>query len=105
MDQKVITEKQDLRYLNWSKARSSSGTAGTFLKSEEVLGGKKTYYKLSNFDSVNGIIGHECVNEIIVDRLLTILGVEHLEYQLLHAEIEIENKVYDTWLCKSEDFK
>ena len=102
---KIITEKQDLTYLRWSHIRSSSGTAGTFLKSQSVVSGEKIYYKLSNFDSEKGVIGHECVNEIIVDRLLTILGVPHLEYQLIHADIEIEGKVYDTWLCASKDFK
>lgn len=102
---KVITEKQDLTYLKWSHVRSSSGTAGTFLKSQSVVSGEKIYYKLSNFDSEKGIIGHECVNEIIVDRLLTILGVPHLEYQLIHADVEIEGKVYETWLCASKDFK
>lgn len=56
------------------------------------MSGKKIYYKLSNYDSEKGIIGHECVNEIIVDRLLSILGVEHLEYQLIHADIEIDEK-------------
>jgi len=102
---KIITEKQDLRYLKWSHVRNSSGTAGTFLKSQSVVSGEKIYYKLSNFDSEKGVIGHECVNEIIVDRLLTIFGVEHLEYQLIHADIEVEGKVYDTWLCASKDFK
>jgi hypothetical protein len=105
MTQKVIVEKQDLTYLKWSHARNSSGTAGTFLKSQSVVSGEKIYYKLSNFDSEKGIIGHECVNEIIVDRLLTILGVEHLEYQLIHADIEMDGKIYDTWLCASKDFK
>lgn len=105
MIQKVIVEKQDLTYLKWSHARNSSGTAGTFLKSQSVISGEKIYYKLSNFDSEKGIIGYECVNEIIVDRLLTILGVEHLEYQLIHADIEIDGKFYDTWLCASKDFK
>lgn len=103
--QKVIIEKQDLRYLKWAHGRNSSGTAGTFLKSQEIINGEKIYYKLSNFDSEKGIIGHECVNEIIVDRLLEILGVEHLTYQLIHADVEIEDKVYDTWICASKDFK
>ena len=103
--EKVITEKQDLTYLRWSHIRSSSGTAGTFLKSQSVVSGEKIYYKLSNFDSEKGVVGHECVNEIIVDRLLTLLGVEHLGYQLIHADIEVEGKVYDTWLCASKDFK
>lgn len=98
-------EKQDLTYLNWSHVRSSSGTAGTFLKSESNMAGEKIYYKLSNYDPVKGIIGHECVNEIIVDRLLSILGVEHLHYELIHADVEIEGKIHETYLCASTDFK
>ncbi len=105
METKVIREKQDLTYLNWSHIRSSSGTAGTFLKSESILEGKKIYYKLSNFDPVNGIVGHECVNEIIVDRLLTVLGIDHLHYELIYSDIEVDGKVYTTYLCASEDFK
>lgn len=101
----MAIERQDLTYLNWSHVRSSSGTAGTFLKSESNMAGKKIYYKLSNYDPVKGIIGHECVNEIIVDRLLSVLGVEHLHYDLIHADVEIEGKVYDTYLCASTDFK
>ncbi|MBQ1640746.1 MAG: hypothetical protein II051_05795, partial [Lachnospiraceae bacterium] len=76
METRVIREKQDLTYLKWSHVRNSSGTAGTFLKSEEVRDGKKIYYKLSNFDLEQGVVGHECINEIIVDRLLTLLQVE-----------------------------
>jgi len=105
METKVILEKQDLTYLKWSHIRSSSGTAGSFLKAESTIGGKKTYYKLSNYDQEKGIVGHECVNEIIVDRLLTLLGVEHLHYQLILADIEIEGIIHTTYLCASEDFK
>ena len=101
----IIREKQDLTYLDWSHTRTSSGTAGTFLKSQETIEGRKIYYKLSNFDSEKGIVGHECVNEIIVDRLLTILGVEHLHYKLIHADVEIDGVIYETWVCASEDFK
>lgn len=63
------------------------------------------YYKLSNFDKVQGIIGHECVNELIVDRLLTILGIPHLSYQLMHADILADGKVHEVYLCASRDFK
>ena len=102
---RIIREKQDLTYLQWSHIRSSSGTAGTFLKASSSIGGIKRYYKLSDFDQVRGVIGHECINEIIVDRLLTILNVEHLEYELINADIQIDNKVYNTYLCSSIDFK
>lgn len=102
---KIIKEKQDLSYLQWSHVRSSSGTAGTFLKATSSLDGEKKYYKLSNFDPVKGVIGHECINEIIVDRLLDLFEIEHLSYELINAEIEIEGKNYNTYLCASTDFK
>lgn len=105
METKIIHDLQDLTYLRWSHIRSSSGTAGTFLKSSSTLNNNKIYYKLSNFDPAVGIIGHECINEIIVDRLLTALGIPHLHYELIHAEIEIEGRTYTTYLCASEDFK
>lgn len=101
----IIHEKQDLTYLTWSHIRNSSGTAGSFLKAYSDFDDKKLYYKLSNFDRVNGIVGHECVNEIIVSRLLSLLGIEHLSYKLIHADISIEDKIYDTYVCVSEDFK
>lgn len=105
MNKQIIHEKQDLTYLSWAKIRNSSGTAGSFLKAYSELDGQKTYYKLSDYDRVEGIVGHECLNEIIVDRLLDVLGVEHLKYQLLHAQIIVGDKEYDTYLCASSDFK
>ena len=105
MDTMVIHEKQDLTYLNWSKIRNSSGTAGSFLKATSELGGVKVYYKLSNYDNVRGVVGHESVSELIVDRLLTLLGIEHLHYQLIHADILVDGKVLDTYVCASENFR
>ena len=105
MQNQVITELQDFRRLEWSRIRHSSGTAGSFLKSKENIRGIKWYYKLSDFDAYNGIIGHECVNELIADRLLTLLGIPHLNYQLIHARIQIQNRDYITWLCRSKDYK
>lgn len=105
MDNQLILEKQDLRHLVWSKWRKSSGTAGSFLKSYSELGGHKLYYKLSDYDPLLGVVGHECVNELIVDRLLTILGIDHLSYQLIHASILVDGKEEDTYLCASKDFK
>ena len=101
----IIHDLQDMTYLSWAKTRNSSGTAGSFLKAYDEGPDGKTYYKLSNYDAWRGIIGHECVNEIIVDRLLTILGLDHLSYQLIHAVVMIDQKPYETWLCASKDFK
>lgn len=101
----IVKEKQDLTYLSWSLRRASSGTAGSFLKATDDTGPRKIYYKLSNYDAVKGVVGHECVNELIVDRLLTILGVEHLHYRLIHADVEVDDQKIETYLCASEDFK
>ena len=105
MKTEIIQEKQDLSYLSWSKIRHSSGTAGSFLKATSELSGKKIYYKLSNYDKTRGVIGHESVNELIVDRLLTILGIEHLHYQLIHADLLIDGNKLDTYVCASENFR
>lgn len=102
---KIIHERQDLSYLEWSRIRSSSGTAGSFLKSQSNLDGNKKYYKLSNYDAIKGVVGHECINEIIVDRLLDVLGVEHLEYELINADIIVDGRPINTYLCASYDFK
>ena len=105
MNEQLILEKQDLTYLSWEIGRNSSGTAGSFMKSYSDISGKKIYYKLSRYEEGNGIVGHECVNELIVDRLLDKLGIDHLHYQLIHADILINGNIYDTFLCASEDFK
>ena len=102
---KIIHELQDLRYLEWTQTRRSSGTAGSFLKAYEKKGRTKLYYKLSNYNSSEGIIGHECVNEIVIDRLLTKLNIEHLDYTLIHAMVTVRGVDYETYLCCSEDFK
>ena len=105
MKTQLIKEKQNMTYLHWAKIRNSSGTAGSFLKSYSTVGEKKIYYKLSDYDNLNGIVGHECVNELIADRMLTLLGIEHLSYSLIHADVEINGKIFETYLCASEDFK
>ena len=101
----VIHELRDMTYLSWAKVRNSSGTAGSFLKAYEDTAEGRMYYKLSNYDPFHGIVGHECVNEIIVDRLLTVLGIDHLSYDLIHAGIIVDDHPLETWLCVSRDFK
>ena len=75
LENDFISFRQDLRYLQWDRARQSSGIAGSFLKSYEIVNGKKIYYKLSAYDPIFGITGKECFNELIVSRLVNILNV------------------------------
>ena len=103
--EQIIHTPQDLTYLSWSKVRNSSGTAGSFLKSQEIMGGRKRFYKLSDYTPFQGVVGHESVNEVIVDRLLTVLDIPHISYQLILADIVIDNNQIRTWLCASDDFR
>ena len=104
MDQ-IIHSPVNLTYLSWSKIRNSSGIAGSFLKSQETTQEGKIYYKLSDYDAYHGVVGHESVNEIIADRLLNILDIPHLTYQLIHADILVDSKPIRTWLCASYNFR
>ena len=94
-------EKLDLTYLNWSKTRNLGGIAGSFLKAYY----DNTYYKLSNYDAYKGIFGHEAINEYVVDKLLDILNIEHVHYELINADIIINNKKYNTYLCASKNYR
>lgn len=101
----VTSELQDLRHLEWSERANTSGTAGCFLKSREQTGAGLWYYKLSCYDSYRGIYGHECANEIVASRLMSILGVEHLEYRLVHALVLVDGTERETWLNRSRSFR
>lgn len=95
----------DLTCLSWSLSRSSTGTAGSFLKSYEVVDNKKFYYKMSNYDTVRGVTGHESVNEIVAQNLADMLGIDHLKYELVHCRVKVFDHVFETWVTRSEDFK
>jgi len=101
----LINELTDLRRLEWSATRHSSGTAGSFLKAYEKKNGEKIYYKLSQTDFEKGIVGHECINELVADRLMTELQIPHLSYDLVHARVIVREQEYETYLCRSKDFK
>ena len=96
-----VRTKQDLTHLTWSDKASSSGTNGLFLKTFE----NNIHYKLSNYDSYRGFFGHECVNELVASRLLDVLGIDHLSYRLIHAEVCVDGTNLETWLCSSRNFK
>ena len=89
----VYHDIMDLTHLKWTLSRNSSGTAGSFLKSYEQSDGIKYYYKLSNFDTVRGIYGHECLNEIIAQNIAAALHIPHLEYDLICADVKIDHQI------------
>jgi len=101
----IITRTLDLTNLQWQEGSFTSGTGGTFLKARAKHSRGLWYYKLSNYDAYRGIFGHECVNEIIASRLMNLLGVAHVPYQLVHARVSINSAEHETWLVRSESFR
>jgi len=102
----VITKKlTDLKFLHWDKTRESSGTAGSYLKSFSYSNGRKVYYKLSYYDDINGVFGYESFNEIIACKLMELLNINHLDYNLMYSSILINGNEYNTYLNYSYDFK
>lgn len=101
----IICELQDMRHLDWAAKKMSPGTPGCFLKAYEELDGKRLYYKLSNYDSYRGVFGHECVNELIVSRVMDILDIPHVAYRLIKALIILDGKEQETWISVSDNFR
>ena len=105
MPKDVVHTLQDLTHLDWSESATSSATGGSYLKARSGDGTEATYYKLSCYDELNGVYGHECVNETIAARLMDVLCVEHVPYRLVHARVRIDGHEYETWLSESASFR
>ena len=105
MEERKTFKPIDLTHLTWSLSRSSTGTAGSFLKAYEEIDGEKLYYKMSNYDSVRGVIGHESINEMVAQNIADLLHIEHLTYDLVYCKVKVANNILDTWVTRSKDFK
>lgn len=100
----VVCKEQDLTHLTWNERANSSGTAGTYLKARTGEGTRALYYKLPRYNGIE-FDGHECVNELVAARLMTRLGIAHLDYRLIHARIKLEGAEHVVWLNSSKNFR
>lgn len=105
MAKDLVATPLDFTHLVWSERVNTSGTGGTFLKARERLSRTTRYYKLSCYDSYRGVYGHECANELVASRLMDALGVPHVSYRLLHAQVLVGGVLRHTWMSESEEFK
>jgi hypothetical protein len=92
----------DLRHLSWSvNPHGTKGTAGTFLKAEHG----RNYYKLSQYNKVSKVYGHESVLEAITCRFITALGIDCVKYDLIHGLVKVDDEEFETFVCVSEEYK
>lgn len=97
----LIKTSKDLRQERWWLLSSSSGTAGALMKT--IRGG--VYYKLSSYNAHDGFYGNESVNELIVSRLLDRLNIPHVRYRLEWVLVRVGGSDYETWACKSSNYR
>jgi len=95
----------DLRHLTWKQSAGSIASDGVYLKAEDTIDGVKHYYKLSNYDSYQGVFGHETVNELIAYRLGKILGFNVAECSLPKSIVCIDDKEFETYVYVAKSFK
>lgn len=105
MNNDIIKNLTDMTCLKWIESSSSSSSGGSLLKASEIVDGKRIFYKMSSYDSQHGVYGYECINEIIVSRLLDILNFDHVKYELINAKVKVDGKEINTYICRSNDFK
>lgn len=94
----------DLTDLKWGTVRDNGISYGCYYKASRMENGKKVYYKCSNYYAGQGLFGDESVNEVICSRFLSKLGFNCLKYTLVYASVRINNMVFNTYVCKSENY-
>lgn len=94
----------DLTKLNWTTTHNGGASYGCYYKATNIENGIKYYYKCSNFYSNTNKFGDESINEVIISRLLDILGFNCAKYTLVLANIKIKGKIYTTYVCKSKNY-
>lgn len=95
----------DLTHLEFDKNQAFAGSGGMFYKACETVNGVIYYYKLSEFDTVLGEYGYESICEIMANHVCQSLGISHLTYELIHANIKLGGNVYTVWLVRSRNYK
>ena len=94
---------KDLRHLTWSHIAGSINSDGAFLKATNT--DKSLYYKVSAYNSSQGIYGHEAINEYIAYRVSKELGIPVPPTELIKALVRIDGVEFETYVAVSESFK
>lgn len=94
----------DLTYLDWLWCGISQGSHGTLPKAVDWNANPRQFYKASKYNMADGFIGYESIYEVICCRIFKQLGIDVVDQTLLDAKIKLNGKVYETTVCRSDDF-
>lgn len=94
----------DLTDIEWHRLSEAGSSCGMLYKATLNIAGTIHFYKMSLMIG-RKVVGHEAVNEVIISRLLDVLGLPHVEYNLLLAKVNIHGNNFNTFICESKDFR
>ena len=95
----------DLRELTWKQSAGSMASDGVYLKAERTINGVKYYYKLSNYDSYQGVFGHETINELMAYRLGNTLGFNIPACDVQKSWVCIDGIEFEAFVYIAKSFK
>ena len=99
-------ELLDLRHFDWSATHNKiTGSAGAFFKDKRMIDGINYYYKLSSYNEIDGITGHESILEVLVYNYIKLMGLKSAAYEPIYGIVELAGNEYKTILCRSPDFR
>lgn len=89
----------DLTHLDFSLSMWGSGSAGSFYKACDG----EYFYKVSLI--FRDGFGYESVNEVLCSRLADLFGYANAGYELLEARVRLSGQTYETYICRSKNYK
>lgn len=95
----------DMRNSEWSIEKDTPGTNGVFLKTRKTVNGVQLFYKLSNYNSVDGFYGVESIMEILAQRIADWEGIPYVEQRLAKVIVNIDGEEYTTYCICSKDYR
>ena len=92
----ILKKAQDLSYLSWTESAHPSGMGGARPKAREGIGPDAVYYK--SF----GLCSQDAAAPLICCRLMDMLGIEHVPFQLVNARLCSGAHV---WVAKTRSYR
>lgn len=94
----------DLVDPDWHRLSEAGSSNGSLYKAAKIIDGAAHFYKMSMIIG-RKTVGHEAANEVIVSRLLDVLDISHIHYDLCRAKVRVKGEIFDTFVCESVDYK
>lgn len=93
----------DLRDLSWTWVAGSANSDGAYLKATKE--DSSLYYKMSAYNSSQGVYGHEAINELLAYRISAELNIQAPETRLIKALVFVDDTEFETFVSVAKSYK